>query len=331
MDFIDVRQLFKEDLSKVEESIQENYKSDVPLIPGISGYLMKGGGKRFRPLLLLISGRLCGSMADEKIIRHGCVVEYVHAATLLHDDVVDETTLRRGRETVNSKWGNDASILVGDFLLSRAILLVTLNSDSRVMKAISESAKTLVEGGILEYTHARKLEVTEHHCLDVIRRKTASLISVCCRIGAILAESDPEAEEALTAYGDNLGMAFQLVDDVMDYDGDEEVLGKPPGTDLKEGHVTLPLLHLYQNGSPQLQKNIEGFVQNENLTGKELEYVIDRMRETKSLEYCLDLARDHIEKAKTSLKTVGFPAPDYRESLNTVADHVIERYTAAKI
>ncbi len=330
MDFSDVTRLLKEDLLKVEESIRENYKSEVSLIPGISNYLMDGGGKRIRPLLLVLSARLCGREADDQVIRHACVVEYIHAATLLHDDVVDETTLRRGRETVNSKWGSDASILVGDFLLARAIFLLALNSDSKIMRTVSESAKVLVEGGILEYTHARKLDVTEEHCLDVIKRKTAALISVSCQVGGLLADAEAEAEDSLVSFGNHLGMAFQLVDDVMDYDGDEELLGKAPGTDFKEGHVTLPLLHLYQNGSPELKKEIEGFIKNENLTEKELEYVIDRMRETKSLEYSLDLARDHLEKAKNSLQGVAFKFPEYTEALAAVADHVLERHTAAK-
>lgn len=330
MDFSDVSLLFKEDLSRVEESIRENYKSEVTLIPGISGYLMDGGGKRFRPLLLLLSARLCGREADEQVIRHACVVEYIHAATLLHDDVVDETTLRRGRETVNSKWGSDASILVGDFLLSRAILLMAMNSDSKVMQAVSEAAKILVEGGILEYTHARKLGITLEHCLDVIYRKTASLISVSARVGAILGSAESEAEKALVSYGDHIGMAFQLVDDVMDYDGDEDTLGKAPGTDFKEGHVTLPLLHLYQNSPETLQQQIGEFIQNPNLTERELEYVIDRMRETRSLEYTLDLARNHIENAKLSLQGIAFKNPEYVEALKIMADHILERHTISK-
>ena len=169
MDFGDVTRLFKEDLARIECSIQENYQSDVPLIPGIGDYLLKNGGKRIRPLILMIGVKLCGRDVDERVIRHGCVVEYIHSATLLHDDVVDETTIRRGRQTVNAKWGSDASILVGDFLNSRAVLMLAADCDSRVIKAVSEATKFLVEGGRMEYTQARKLTVSEAHCLDVIR------------------------------------------------------------------------------------------------------------------------------------------------------------------
>jgi len=182
MDFNDVTNIFKEDLLRVERSIQENYQSDVPLIPGIGDYLLKNGGKRIRPLLLMVGTKLCGRDVDERVIRHGCVIEYIHSATLLHDDVVDQTTIRRGRETVNAKWGSDASILVGDFLISRSILMLAADCDSRIINSVSEATKHLVEGGIMEYSQARKLSVTEEHCLDVIHRKTASMMSLGCEL-----------------------------------------------------------------------------------------------------------------------------------------------------
>ena len=171
MDFIDVTQGLENDLSKVEQAINENYKSDIPLIPGISSYLMSCGGKRIRPMLTLLTAKLCGRDADETVVKHGCVVEYLHAATLLHDDVVDETTVRRGKETVNAKWGSDASILVGDFLISRAILILADDCERKIIQAITEATKILVEGGILEYAEARKINVTEKHILDVISVK----------------------------------------------------------------------------------------------------------------------------------------------------------------
>ena len=180
MDFSDVNRLLKEDLSRVEKAIRKYYQSDIPLIPGISGYLMNGGGKRIRPLLLLLVAKLHGRAIDDRVITHCCVVEYIHAATLLHDDVVDETTVRRGNETVNSKWGSDASILVGDFLISRGILLLAEDCDPNIIRAIAGATKVLVEGGILEFTEARNLQVSDQHCLDVIRRKTASILAVSC-------------------------------------------------------------------------------------------------------------------------------------------------------
>lgn len=330
MDFSEVTRLLKEDLSKVEKAIKDNYKSDIPLIPGIGDHLMNGGGKRIRPLLLLLSSKLFGAETDEHIVKHCCIVEYIHAATLLHDDVVDATTLRRGHETVNSKWGNDASILVGDYFLSRAILLLADNCDPKIIQAIAQTAKTLVEGGILEFTNARKLNVTEDLLLDIVYRKTASIISASCRLGALLANADKESEEALISFGNDFGIAFQIVDDVMDYDGNEEQLGKPAGTDFKEGHVTLPLLHLYQNCDRRLKKEIEQFIKNERLSQKELEYVVERLREGKSIEYAMDKARAHIERAKNKIRTAKIKSPKHLEALLAVADHVIERHTAAK-
>ena len=330
MDFNDVTSIFKEDLLQIERSIQENYKSDVALIPGIGDYLLKNGGKRIRPLLLMIGTKLCGREIDERIIRHGCVIEYIHSATLLHDDVVDETTVRRGRQTVNAKWGSDASILVGDFLISRSVLMLAADCDSRVIKAVSEATKFLVEGGLMEYSQARKLSITEAYCLDIIFRKTASAMSLSCKLAALLSEANPEQEKALVEFGTQFGMAFQLMDDAMDYDSEEDHLGKPPGNDFQEGHVTLPLLHLYKNSDRSLKKEIENFVANENLTQEDFDYVLERMREAKSIEYTLDLARDYLEQAKSSVRTATFHQPEYIKSLDAVADYVYERHAALR-
>ena len=328
MDFNDVTRIFKDDLSRLESSIQKNYQSDVPLIPGIGNYLLKNGGKRIRPLLLMVGTKLIGHEIDERVIRHGCVIEYIHSATLLHDDVVDQTTVRRGRETVNAKWGSDASILVGDFLISRSILMLAADCDSRVINSVSQATKHLVEGGIMEYSQARKLSVTESHCLEVILRKTASMMSLGCELAALLSEASLEQEKALIDFGTQFGMAFQLMDDAMDYGSDEESLGKPLGNDFQEGHVTLPLLHLYQNSKNSIKKKIEGFVKNENLTPEDFDTVLELMRETKSIEYTLDLARNYIEQAKSSIRTVTFPQSEYIKSLDAIADYIYERHAA---
>lgn len=330
MDFNDVTRLFKEDLDLIENSIQENYQSDVPLIPGIGDYLLKNGGKRIRPLLLMIGAKLCGHEIGERTIRHGCVVEYIHSATLLHDDVVDETTVRRGRETVSAKWGSDASILVGDFLISRSVLMLAADCDSRIIKAVSEATKFLVEGGIMEYSQARKLSVSEEDCLDVICRKTASMMSLSCKLAALLSEANAQQEIALIEFGTQFGIAFQLMDDAMDYDSEEDSLGKPPGNDFQEGHVTLPLLHLYKNSNPSIKKEIEGFVENKNLTQKDFEYVLERMIEAKSIEYTLDLARNYLDRAKSAVRAVEFPKPEYIKSLDAVADYIYERHAALR-
>jgi octaprenyl-diphosphate synthase len=330
MDFSEVSKLFKEDLAKVETAIKNNYKSDLPLIPGIGDYLMNGGGKRIRPLLVLISSKLFDIAVDERVIRHCCVVEFIHAATLLHDDVVDATTVRRGNQTVNSKWGSDASILVGDYFLSRAILLLANDCEPKIIQAVANSARVLVEGGILEFTNARKLNVTEETLMEIVYRKTASIISVSCQLGALLALADTESEKALISFGNDFGIAFQLVDDVMDYDGNEEMLGKPAGNDFKEGHVTLPLLYLYKNSNRALKREIEEFIKNEHLTSKELEYIVEKLREGKAIEYTLEKARFHLERAKKTLKSIKSVSPKYLEAMLAVTDYIIERHTATK-
>ena len=328
MDFIDVTQGLENDLSKVEQAINENYKSDIPLIPGISSYLMRCGGKRIRPMLTLLTAKLCGRDADETVVKHGCVVEYLHAATLLHDDVVDETTVRRGKETVNAKWGSDASILVGDFLISRAILILADDCERKIIQAITEATKILVEGGILEYAEARKINVTEKHILDVIYRKTASILSVSARLGGLLAGATEQQETAIISFGDDFGMAFQLMDDALDYDADEKVLGKPTGTDFKEGHVTLPLHHLYHNADCELKKEIEGFIKNENIGPDEVQYIVKHMHKQKSIDYTLNLARYYIDRAKSHLRKAEFPEPKYIAYLDAIADHIYSRHTA---
>jgi octaprenyl-diphosphate synthase len=328
MDFRDVTQDLKSDLANVEQAINENYKSDIPLIPGISSYLMSCGGKRIRPMLTLLTAKLCGRDADKTVVKHGCVVEYLHAATLLHDDVVDETTVRRGKETVNAKWGSDASILVGDFLISRAILILAEDCERKIIQAITEATKILVEGGILEYAEARKIKVTEKHILDVIYRKTASILSVSARLGGLLANATEQQETAIISFGDDFGMAFQLMDDALDYDADEKVLGKPTGTDFKEGHVTLPLHHLYHNADAKLKKEIEGFIKNENIGSNEVQYIVRHMHKQKSIDYTLNLARHYIDRAKSHLRKAEFPEPKYIEHLDAIADHIYSRYSA---
>jgi octaprenyl-diphosphate synthase len=327
MDFRDVTQDLKNDLSRVEKAINQNYKSDVPLIPGISSYLMSCGGKRIRPMLTLLGAKLCGREIDDTVVKHGCVVEYIHAATLLHDDVVDETTVRRGKETVNAKWGSDASILVGDFLISRAILILAQDCERKIIQAVTEATKILVEGGIHEYTEARNIRVSEKHIIDIIHRKTASMISVSARLGGLLANATEQQETAIISFGDDFGMAFQLMDDALDYDADETLLGKPPGTDFKEGHVTLPLHHLYNKANRNLKKEIEDFVKKANTSEKDLQYIVEQMHKHKSIDYTVNLARFYIDRAKSHLRKSDFPAPQYIEYFDAVADYIHSRHT----
>jgi octaprenyl-diphosphate synthase len=327
MGFRTVTDFFREDLLKVEHALRDNFHSSLPIVTEIGDYIMSAGGKRIRPLLLLLSSRLCGLASNERVIKHCCVIEYIHAATLLHDDVVDETTVRRGNQTVNTKWGSDASILVGDYMIARALMLLSDDIQEDIFKAFGQGAKMLVEGGLLEYSNARDMLVTEEHILEVAHKKTASIMALSCQIGALLAKAGKANEEAMVEFGKNFGIAFQLVDDAMDYDAPQEVLGKPQGTDLREGHVTLPLLYLYQRADRSLKTEIEDFIHNENLTNKELDYILERMREVKALEYTMNKARSHMDEAKKILFSLKFPCPEYLDFMVALADHIIDRYT----
>lgn len=330
MRFSEITEYYESDLARIAENIRKNYQSDIALAPRVAGHILGGGGKRIRPILLLLSVNLCGHEIDDRVVDHCSVVEFVHAATLLHDDVVDETTVRRGNATANAKWGSDASILMGDFLISRAILILANDNDPKIFKAFAQSANILVDGGLLELTNARNTQVTEEHCLDVIYKKTASIMSLSCQLGALLAGSTKTLEHTMIAFGKNFGMAFQLMDDVLDYDGTEEQLGKPIGTDFKEGHVTLPLLRLYQTGDDAQKREIEAFVKNDNVSTKDIEYIVERMRESKALEYTIEKAEEYMSQAKKQLLSTELQSPRHIELMTGLMDYIIGRYQPAK-
>jgi octaprenyl-diphosphate synthase len=240
-------QLVAADLNKVNTVILDRMQSDVPLIPELAGHLIAGGGKRMRPMLTLA----CAALVDYQGARHhrlAAAVEFIHTATLLHDDVVDGSGLRRGRRTANMIWGNPASVLVGDFLFSRAFELMVEDGSLKVLKILSRASSVIAEGEVSQLTAQRRIDTGEDHYLEIIAAKTAALFAAACRIAAVVAERDEEAEAALDAYGRNLGIAFQLVDDAIDYSSDAATMGKRVGDDLRDGKVTLPVILAYARG-----------------------------------------------------------------------------------
>ncbi|MGE3396545.1 MAG: polyprenyl synthetase family protein, partial [Sphingomonas sp.] len=241
-------QLVAADLNKVNTVILERMQSEVALIPELAGHLIAGGGKRMRPMLTLA----CAAMLDYQGQRHhrlAAAVEFIHTATLLHDDVVDGSGLRRGRRTANIIWGNPASVLVGDFLFSRSFELMVEDGSLKVLKILSRASSVIAEGEVSQLTAQRMIDTTEDHYLEIISAKTAALFAAACRIAAVVAERDETTEAALDAYGRNLGVAFQLVDDAIDYSSDAATMGKGAGDDLKDGKVTLPVILAYARGS----------------------------------------------------------------------------------
>src|SRR6185436_15480772 len=242
-DLRDIIQLVEEDLARVEEIFEAQFRSDVGLVGEIGRYIREGGGKRIRPALLLLACRLCGYRGDRAVLL-ASVVEFIHTATLLHDDIIDQATVRRGRRSVNSRWGNDVTVLAGDFLYTKSMSMALSQDNLKILRLLSDVTLRMIEGEILEIERNGDVKIGEADHLDIIRRKTADLFSVSMRIGAILGEGGEEREAALASYGENLGICFQMVDDLLDLTADEKVLGKPVANDLREGKVTLPVIFL---------------------------------------------------------------------------------------
>lgn len=326
MEFKDVLQLLQGDLNRVEEYIKKNYQSDVTLIPTISSYLSNGGGKRLRPILVLTTSKLCGYNGGDRHIRYSCVVEFIHAATLLHDDVVDDADKRRGNLSANVKWGNNASVLVGDYLFSESLYLMSEEGDMRIINLISDASKKLAEGEVKQLVNKYDLTITEEEYLDVVHRKTAALISACCGIGSILGGVNSDKEKALISFGKNIGIAFQLIDDMLDYISSEVVIGKPVGKDLIEGKVTLPLIHLYREADEYERNELKEIISSNKITKKQLDRVISLMKSYGSMDYTINKAKNLIENAKNDIAHLRSNSPKkYFDTLILLADYIVER------
>lgn len=313
---------YSEDLKRVEANLQENLKSHVSIITQIGNHLLLSGGKRLRPLLVILSSRLCKYKGEADIYLAG-IVEFIHTASLLHDDVIDGAERRRGKPVANSIWGNEASILVGDYLYSKALQLAVGLKNQRIMDTLSEATTSMSEGQIIELLNINDPDITEEEYLKMVEAKTAVLISACCRVGAIISGVERDEEEALANYGLNLGMAFQLADDVLDYRADELKLGKTLGKDLDEGKITLPLIHLLKNGMPEEVEAVKKIIKTNGFNSDDLRYILMLMNKYDSLGYCLAKARDYLKKAKGSMKV--FEDTPQREALFAVADYIIIR------
>jgi len=237
----DIVRLVAEDLARVEDFFEEQVRSDIPLIAEVGRYIREGGGKRIRPALVLLSCRLNGYRGERAVLL-AAVVEFLHSATLLHDDIVDDAEERRGRRSVNRRWGNDLAVLLGDFLYSKSIAMALSQDNLRVLRLLSDVTLRMIEGELLEIQHCADLQVTPEDHIDIIQRKTACLFSACLRIGAILGEAGETREAALASYGTNLGICFQMIDDLLDLTADPQRLGKPVASDLREGKLTLPAI-----------------------------------------------------------------------------------------
>jgi octaprenyl-diphosphate synthase len=312
------------DIVRIEEEINRLLESNIPLIPVVGRYIMGSGGKRLRPLLMVLSSRLCGYNGNDDALL-AVVFEFVHAATLLHDDVVDHAELRRNRPSANTVWGNPAVVLIGDFLYSKSIQIAVGYRDIRILEVLLEATTKMSEGEVLQLINSDNLEINEGEYLEVITRKTAVLISAACWTGAIFGGGGLAEERALKAYGHNLGIAFQLIDDTLDFTGESEELGKPVGNDLQEGKATLPLIYALQNAKTAERLRLRQIFTSEHIQAKELSEIKSLVVRSGGIEYTNNKACAHSIRAKEALRI--FPHGPVKEILQDIADYVICRRT----
>jgi octaprenyl-diphosphate synthase len=296
----------EKDVVAINLALLANLQTHVPLIAEVGRHILLSGGKRVRPLLFILAARMCGCQGNN-LSDFSTIFEYLHAATLLHDDVIDAANVRRGVSTANTVWGNQAVILVGDFLLAKALSLAVTTNKLKILQVLSHATTMMAEGEILQLLHAGNLKITEADYFDVITRKTAILMAAACRIGAILGGVEPSQEEALSQMGLNLGITFQVVDDILDYTGDERELGKQVCADLREGRITLPLIHALAQSNRQDRERLEAIAQ--DLTPESAPALKDILEQYGSLDHARAIARDYTLKAQACLTCF----PDSRE------------------
>jgi octaprenyl-diphosphate synthase len=318
----EIRALVQEDLRSVDAVIRARLKSAVPLVDQVAEHIISGGGKRLRPLLVVLSARACGVSGGAQI-EAAAFIEFIHTATLLHDDVVDGSSLRRGRHTANQLFGNQASVLVGDFVYSRAFQMMASLSSQPVMEIMAEATNVIAEGEVLQLMNAHDPGTTEQRYLEVIYRKTARLFEAGAEVAAVLSGSGPAIREALATYGRHLGTAYQLVDDVLDFRSNPQERGKNLGDDLAEGKPTLPLIHALRHGSEAQRAAIRQAIEQGGLG--QLEPVIAAIEATGGLEYAARLARGEADQAQASLAAL--PDSSYKSGLAALARFAVGHTT----
>jgi octaprenyl-diphosphate synthase len=314
--------LVGDDLESVNDRILQHMHSSVPLIPQLASHIVAAGGKRLRPMLTLAAARLCGYRGDRHIALAACV-EFIHTATLLHDDVVDESDLRRGLASANAVWGNKASVLVGDFLFSRAFQLMVADGSLKVLEILARAAAVIAEGEVLQLTTSNDTETSEQAYLDVIRCKTAALFAAACRIGAVVAGRPKVEEEALESYGLNIGIAFQLIDDVLDYSARQVELGKTVGDDFREGKITLPMILAFRRGDEEERAFWRRAVEDLDQRGGDLERAIALFERHGALRDTIARASHYGAIARDALGI--FPDGLEKRALLEAIDFCIER------
>jgi len=321
VDIQSIYSLIEDDMSAVDAMIQSRLQSDVVLINQLGHYIINSGGKRLRPALAILCARACGYKGDQ---HHNLatIIEFIHTATLLHDDVVDNSDMRRGNETANSIWGNEASVLVGDFLYTRSFEMMVEMNSMPLMKILSHTTNIIAEGEVLQLLNCNDADTTEESYLEVIHHKTAKLFEAAGELGAVISESGADIEHAMSQYAMHLGSAFQLVDDLLDYSESSEVIGKNIGDDLAEGKPTLPLIYAMRQGTTQQAQIIREAI--EQGQRDKIDEIITIIEETGAISYTAQAAKNEVELAKACLSIL--PDSKYKLALTSLADFSIERH-----
>ncbi len=317
------RGLYIDELKEVNNVIiQLSEESKVPLIGEVARHIIASGGKRLRPILTIISSKLCGYEGDLHI-KLAAAIEFIHTATLLHDDVVDKSELRRGRKTANECWGNEASVLVGDFLLSRAFQIMARSENLKILRILSDASATISEGEVNQLVAQNNIETTSQNYFDIISAKTAKLFSAGCEIGPVITKRQENEESALANYGQYLGIAFQIVDDVLDYSSHQEKLGKTIGDDFHEGKVTLPIILAYTKANDEEKDFWKRTIEDSEQKDGDLEFAINLMKKYGVLDEAMQTAREYAEKGAKTLKL--FANCDEKQALLDFLDFAVNR------
>jgi octaprenyl-diphosphate synthase len=321
----DLSQIFepiKDDLEAVEREFVRHIQSRVALIPEMGRYIQKSGGKRVRPAVLLMASRLSGYQGDRAVL-YASVAEFIHTATLVHDDIIDGADLRRGRLAVHSRWGNDITVLLGDYLYIKSMAMALTQDSLEIIRLLCDVTLRMIEGELYQLTKTGDVDITEEEHFEIIRRKTAFLFGGCAQIGGMLGGVTPEQEAALREYGFNLGVAFQLVDDLLDYTADAAALGKPIGGDLREGKVTLPVIFLLRRGGEAADTLIRNVVRDRAVTTEQWREILRLLREHRTTEQAYSRAVEYAGRAKDCLSV--FPPGRERDGLAALTDYVLQR------
>lgn len=319
-DIANLRRLVHDDMQLVDDLIERRLYSEVGLINQLSHYIINSGGKRLRPALVLLSARALNYQGNQHI-ELAAIIEFIHTATLLHDDVVDASKMRRGHQTANQRWGNEASVLVGDFIYSRAFQLMVTSDSLRVLKLLADASNTIAVGEVEQLAHAHNPDLSETTYMEVIRRKTSTLFSAGCELGAVLGNMDETCIEALARYGLHLGNAFQLVDDLLDYQGEVSAIGKNIGDDLNDGKTTLPLIHIMRHGSAEQAEMVREAIREGD--GNRIGEIIAAIESTGAIAYTRELASRESRAASEALSAL--PPTPYRDAMSQLAEFALAR------